>query len=100
MAELHWGPGDYGPLTLREVLLVYQHSLESRWNFQSAILSEVHNGTIAAIRLNSKEKPPMTTPDDFNPCTRKRQTGTVINAGNFESTFKMMGDCFLAGIPR
>ena len=97
MAELRWGPEQYAKLTFRELFLVFQHAVESRWNFQAALLSEVHNGMVATIRMNSDAKPRATTPADFNPCIRTKSTGTVLTADNFEVTCKMMGDCFLAG---
>lgn len=100
MAELHWGPADYGPLTFREVFLVYQQALENRWSYQAALLSEVHNVTVAAIRLNSRSRPKMTSPADFNPLGTPGKSGEILTQENFETTCKALGDCFLAGMQR
>ena len=95
MAELRWSVNDLAPLTFRELFIVYQNALESRWTFQAALLSEVHNSTVANIRLNSRAKPKMTTPADFNPCLPRRNTNIEIHAGNFLELGKQIGDQFL-----
>lgn len=96
MAELGWSKAQTDPLTFRELFLIYQNALESRWNFRAAMLSEIHNITVATIRLNSKATPKATSPADFNPYRARKEPGKIITPENFEESCKALGDQMLA----
>ena len=95
MAELHWGPQDWGPLTFREVFLTWQRSLEKRWTYQSVLLAEIHNQSVILIRLNSRSRPPLAAPEDFHPYSKKKKKeGVTVTAANFHD-LRQIGDQLL-----
>ena len=94
MAELHWGPQDWGPLTFREIFLTWQRSLEKRWAYQSVLLAEIHNHTVALIRLHSRSKPPVVAPEDYHPYRSKKPSHTTVTAENFQD-LRQIGDQLL-----
>lgn len=69
-------------MTLREVFLAYQSAIESRWNYQSAVLSELRNISLMMLRVNSKSRPPLTTPKDFDPLRKSASQGAEYRAEN------------------
>lgn len=97
MAEMSWSWADVQSMTFREIFIIYQHALEIKWNYRSALLSEIHNQTVALIRLNSKQKPKTTKPSDFHPFSKKtRENAVFVNAKNMRQTLQTIGDFLTA----
>ena len=94
MADTGWTWEQCKHHTFRELYLIYQHRLEERWAFRSNLLAAIQNQTVAMIRLQSKAKPKVVTPDDCNPFATPKKSGTTITAENFED-LKNFGDMFL-----
>ena len=81
-------------MTFRELFLAYQYRLESKWAYQSNLLAATQNQTVAMIRILTKAKPDIVTPEQCNPYAATQPThGTKIDAENIEA-LKAFGDQF------
>lgn len=98
MGVLRWRPKDIWPLTLRELILIYEAAIINDWDHTAATSALIHNLTVIVCQLGSggKSKARPKSMTHFHPFRSKKSEGMRISAANIQD-LRMIGNIMCGG---